>query len=151
MTRRIPPDAIGSALVAFGKTDDESARLMRQALKASGAVFPGTEFMGAAEAAEELGVKSPNLRRVRGLPPPFGQVRSGPFWIADDIRALAERREPVRCGGVLPPALGDRPPRGREVVERDDRDQVEVAAGRDHPLVVVEVGGRELAVLGLDA
>jgi len=65
---------------------------MRRALEHAGAVFPGTEWMGAAETGETLNVKSGNLSRTRDLPPPYGKVRSGPFWIADDIRALAKRR-----------------------------------------------------------
>jgi len=81
-------------LIAAGCSADdiETRRKVRRALEQAGAVFPGTDFMGAAEAGETLQVKSGNLRRTRDLPPPFGQVRSGPFWIADDIRALAKRR-----------------------------------------------------------
>lgn len=94
MRNSIPRDAIDKALTAHDNGDAVDARAkMRRALRASGAIFPDTELMGAAEAAEELGVRSPNLRKVQGLPEPFGRVRSGPFWIADDIRALKARRQ----------------------------------------------------------
>lgn len=49
-------------------------------------------LMGAREAAEELGVKTPNLRKVAGLPDPEQELASGPVWRASDIRALARRR-----------------------------------------------------------
>lgn len=76
---------------------DASIESVQRALKECGVVFPGTEFVGAAESAEELGVKGPNVRRTPGLPDPFGQVRSGPFWIAVEIRALKRRRDRERA------------------------------------------------------
>lgn len=51
------------------------------------------ELVGAAEACEILGVRSSNLRKIAGLPEPVQTLRSGPLWIAADIRALAERRK----------------------------------------------------------
>lgn len=89
----VPKDVLDRALAAYDQRPDLTERArMRRALKASGAVFPGTEFMGAAESAEELGVRSPNLGKLQDLPAPFGRVRSGPFWVADVIRGVAKRR-----------------------------------------------------------
>lgn len=94
----VPKDALDRALAAFDQRPDTSQRArMRRALKASGAIFPDTEFMGAAESAEELGVRSPNLSKLQDLPEPFGRVRSGPFWVADVIRELARQR---RASGI---------------------------------------------------
>lgn len=93
----MPSRALADALAAFEERPDLDTReRVRRALRASGAVFPDTEFMGAAEAAEELSVRSPNLHKVQDLPDPFSRVRSGPFWIADDIRKLARRRQRAR-------------------------------------------------------
>lgn len=91
---RIPTQVVEDVLLAAGcpADDAEARRKVKRVLVEAGAVFPGTDFMGAAEAGETLQVKSGNLRRTRDLPPPYGKVRSGPFWIADDIRALARRR-----------------------------------------------------------
>jgi hypothetical protein len=50
------------------------------------------ELMGAAEAADELGVRQQNLRTVAGLPAPYGRVRATTLWRADEIRRLAKRR-----------------------------------------------------------
>lgn len=49
-------------------------------------------LMGAREAAECLGVKVPNLRKVAGLPDPDREIASGPVWAASKIKALARQR-----------------------------------------------------------
>lgn len=54
------------------------------------------ELMGAREAAAELGVRVPNLRKVDGLPEPAWTLASGPVWPASEIRALARRRQATR-------------------------------------------------------
>lgn len=53
------------------------------------------ELMGAADAAECLGVKQPNLRTLRGLPEPYDKVRATTLWRADEIREFAASRQPV--------------------------------------------------------
>lgn len=50
------------------------------------------ELMGSREASELLGVKTPNLRKLAGLPAPLAELKSGPVWDGSAIRALAERR-----------------------------------------------------------
>ncbi len=78
--------------------------------------------------------------------------RAGP---ADEVaevahRLLREAQVALDDAGAVPPALGHRPPRRREVVEGDHRlDPVGEARGA-HPAVVVEGRHRELAGLGLD-
>ena len=51
---------------------------------------------------------------------------------------FAEPTEAVHDRGVVPAAVRRGPARGREVMERHDRDEVVVTARRDHPPVVVE-------------
>jgi hypothetical protein len=50
------------------------------------------KLMGAREAAERLGVLTPNLHKVPGLPKPVQRLASGPVWRASDIHALARKR-----------------------------------------------------------
>lgn len=40
---------------------------------------------GAAEGADYLGVRVPNLRKMPGLPR-AAEIRSGPVWVVDDLR-----------------------------------------------------------------
>lgn len=50
------------------------------------------DVMGAAEAAETLGVGQTNLRTVKGLPDPVGKIRSSTLWDGAAIRRLAAER-----------------------------------------------------------
>jgi hypothetical protein len=50
------------------------------------------ELMGVSEAAECLGVATGNLSKVRGLPAPVVALRAGKFYLASEIRALAEEQ-----------------------------------------------------------
>lgn len=54
------------------------------------------ELMGATEAARTLGVQQTNLRKVSGLPTPYAKLLAGTLWRADEIRALALKREQAR-------------------------------------------------------
>lgn len=49
------------------------------------------EIVGLPEAAEILGVKAPNVRKVRGLPEPR-YVSKRPIWSAEELRAFARER-----------------------------------------------------------
>jgi hypothetical protein len=52
------------------------------------------EVLGAAEAAEALGVRQVNLRTLKGLPEPYGKIKATTLWRAEEVRAFAEiRRE----------------------------------------------------------
>ena len=74
------------------------------------------EIWGAAEAALHLGVQQQNLRTVSGLPDPYGKIKAGTLWRADDIKAFAqefnargtrltaEQRERRRWSGQRKPA-----------------------------------------------
>jgi len=66
-------------------------------------------------------------------------------------RPFAESREPLGGARVFPSAVDDGPPRRREVVEREDREQIVLVAAREHPSVVVEGRKRELTLFRLDA
>jgi hypothetical protein len=50
------------------------------------------ELVGAAEAAELLGVAVSNLDRVANLPAPATTLRATRVWVKADIEALAEKR-----------------------------------------------------------
>lgn len=45
--------------------------------------------MGAAEAAEVIGVAVPNLSALVGMPEPVAYLRATRVWLADDIREFA--------------------------------------------------------------
>jgi hypothetical protein len=49
--------------------------------------------MGTREAADALGVRRENIRKVASLPEPVQVLACGSIWLADDIRAYAERRD----------------------------------------------------------
>jgi hypothetical protein len=53
---------------------------------------PVPELFGVSEAAECLGVATGNLGKVPGLPAPAITLRAGKFYLATEIRALAESR-----------------------------------------------------------
>ena len=48
--------------------------------------------MGAAEAADALGVRQQNLRRQVGLPEPYQTVRATTLWRVTDIEEFARSR-----------------------------------------------------------
>jgi hypothetical protein len=54
------------------------------------------EFLGAHEAAQLLGVRQSNLRKLVGLPTPYQDLLMGSLWKRSDIEdfkeALRERR-----------------------------------------------------------
>ncbi|CAB4197743.1 hypothetical protein UFOVP1313_29 [uncultured Caudovirales phage] len=50
------------------------------------------EVMGASEAAEAIGVRQVNLRTLKGLPEPYGRIRSTTLWRAEEIREFAKNR-----------------------------------------------------------
>jgi hypothetical protein len=54
------------------------------------------DVMGAAEAAEVLGVGQTNLRTVKGLPEPVGKIRASTLWRGAAIRRLAAQRAAQR-------------------------------------------------------
>lgn len=54
------------------------------------------ELMGAAEAAEALGVRVSNLYTLAGLPTPYDRVRATALWRSKEIVAFAERRAEAR-------------------------------------------------------
>ncbi len=56
------------------------------------------DLMGSKEVCEALGVKSGNLRKVKGLPAPLQELASGPVWEAEGIRRLARQRQEERNG-----------------------------------------------------
>lgn len=50
------------------------------------------KLMGAAEAAEALGVRQQNLRTLVGLPDAYDKVRATTLWRADEVLAFAQER-----------------------------------------------------------
>lgn len=51
--------------------------------------------IGAAEAAEILGVRQPNLRTVRALPEPYDKIRATTLYREDDVVRVAQLRDGV--------------------------------------------------------
>lgn len=58
----------------------------------------GLDVMGAAEAAEMLGVGQTNVRTVKGLPEPISKVRATTLWSGAAIRRLTAERNARRRG-----------------------------------------------------
>lgn len=79
-------EVLGGLVAQAGGEGDGALDAVKDAL-----ALPGP-LMGSFEAARELGVKSPNLRKVAGLPEPVQELKAGPVWRASDIRTLARRR-----------------------------------------------------------
>jgi hypothetical protein len=78
-----------------GAATDKTLGRARVAAVLSAAGLP--ELMGVSEAAECLGVTTSNLKAVAGLPEPVYELRAGRFYIADEIRALRDRRAAARA------------------------------------------------------
>lgn len=72
-----------------------SAKL--RAATARSAIADADGLMGAAEACAALGVLSPNLYKVAGLPTPVAEPASGKVWLGCEIHDLAERRSAARA------------------------------------------------------
>jgi hypothetical protein len=64
------------------------------------------ELMGAQEAARTLGVQQPNLRTVAGLPKAYDRVAATTLWRADEIRALAWKRQQAKQPQRVPAPVG---------------------------------------------
>jgi hypothetical protein len=56
------------------------------------AILGDDGLMGAIEAADELGVKQPNLRPIPGLPTAIQTLRCGSIWLADEVQPFAAQR-----------------------------------------------------------
>ena len=81
----------------------------------------------------------------------FVERRRHADLVAERARgALAEAREQIGAVRHFPPAAHGEPARHGEVVVGDDRQQAVRAAGGQHLCVMIELGLRELARLGLD-
>jgi hypothetical protein len=65
--------------------------------------------------------------------------------------SLAEAREALGGGRLGPPSRGRDPARRSEVVERDHRHELMVTTTSQHAAVVLQLGPRELSLLGLYA
>lgn len=59
------------------------------------------ELAGNTEAAEILGIRRGNLSKVKGMPDPAVQLAGGRFWLADDLRELARRRQVDGTGEMV--------------------------------------------------
>lgn len=83
---------------------DAAEMAVQEAVRLSGRRFvvavASGGLMGAREVAEMLGVQTPNLKHVRGLPEPQERISGGsiPVYRRADIEALRDARRVARDG-----------------------------------------------------